>query len=466
MGKKITIKLILAYFAAAVSMFILLNIYGARQLETSLLQSRKELLYQEAVLIATDYGENYYKTNATLQDLKKQLKSIDQFIDVRVMMTNVRGTVFIDTRSEESLQLTDYAEDLFSYQYIENLYAPGLSSSPVLIVTEPFYSNYTIRGYVCLVVTMDSIDEDTVYYMNFINKAYLIFLLVLFVIFVWVYIAAVWPLRFLKQSAVMYARGNYSYRPKVRFYDEYKEIAEAMQYTVEEVERLEQYQKKFVANVSHDFRSPLTSIKGYVEAIKDGTIPYEAQERYLDVILFETDRLTKLTTDLLNLNRMDTKAELEISVFDLNEMIKKTAASFEGVCTKKKITLDLIFSSDKTYVSADFSRIQQVLYNLLDNAIKFSNQDSTVVISVEEKGSKAFTSMKDFGIGIPKDAIKKIWERFYKTDLSRGKDKRGTGLGLSITKEIIQAHNENINVISTEGVGTEFIFSLPRAEQP
>ncbi len=107
------------------------------------------------------------------------------------------------------------------------------------------------------------------------------------------------------------------------------------------------------------------------------------------------------------------------------------------------------------------SKIQQVLYNLLDNAIKFSHIDSAITIETTEKNEKVFISVKDTGIGIPKDSIKKIWERFYKTDLSRGKDKKGTGLGLSIVKEIVLAHNENINVISTEGVGTEFIFTLP-----
>ncbi len=107
------------------------------------------------------------------------------------------------------------------------------------------------------------------------------------------------------------------------------------------------------------------------------------------------------------------------------------------------------------------SKIQRVLYNLIDNAIKFSNADSVITIETTVKNEKIFTSVKDRGIGIPKESLGKIWERFYKTDISRGKDKKGTGLGLVIVKEIIQSHKENINVISTEGVGTEFIFSLP-----
>ena len=111
------------------------------------------------------------------------------------------------------------------------------------------------------------------------------------------------------------------------------------------------------------------------------------------------------------------------------------------------------------------TKIQQVLYNLIDNAIKFSNSNSSIKIETSIKNEKVFISVKDSGIGIPKDSLKKIWERFYKTDVSRGKDKRGSGLGLSIVKEIIQAHNENINVISTEGVGTEFIFTLPLSKK-
>ena len=136
-----------------------------------------------------------------------------------------------------------------------------------------------------------------------------------------------------------------------------------------------------------------------------------------------------------------------------------------GEGTESGIRFNLILSGEQLFVTADFSKIQQVLYNLIDNAIKFSHPDSTITIETTEKNDKVFVSVKDTGIGIPKDSLKKIWERFYKTDLSRGKDKRGTGLGLSIVKEIIQAHGENINCISTEGVGTEFIFTLPIAKE-
>ena len=123
----------------------------------------------------------------------------------------------------------------------------------------------------------------------------------------------------------------------------------------------------------------------------------------------------------------------------------------------------MTFADSIQMVYADLGKIQQVLYNLIDNAIKFSHEDSIIYIQTSIRYEKIFISVKDTGIGIPKDSQKKIFERFYKTDLSRGKDKKGTGLGLAIVKEIIQAHGENIDVVSTEGVGTEFIFSLPKA---
>lgn len=226
---------------------------------------------------------------------------------------------------------------------------------------------------------------------------------------------------------------------------------------------MDDYQKKFIANVSHDFRSPLTSIKGYLEAMADGTIPVEMQDKYFKTILFETERLTDLTQDLLTLNQFDTKNMLlDKTSFDIHEVIKNTAATFEGTCTGKRISIKLLFATKVLNVSADKRKIQQVLYNLLDNAIKFSPNDSEIIIETTEHNEKVFVSVKDHGIGIPKKSLNKIWERFYKTDLSRGKDKKGTGLGLSIVKEIIQAHKQNINVVSTEGVGTEFTFSLQK----
>ena len=225
--------------------------------------------------------------------------------------------------------------------------------------------------------------------------------------------------------------------------------------------KTQEYQRQLLANVSHDFRSPLTSIKGYIEAILDGTIPEEMQKKYLNTVLREAKRLSNLTEEILELNRIDSgRFMLDIKPVEINGIIRDTARSFERRCGERNIIIQLIFSDENNYVLADSVKIQQVCYNLIDNAIKFSNNDSEIVVETTKNNGKLMVAVKDSGCGIAADKLQKVWERFYKSDASRGIDKGSSGLGLSIVKEIIKQHKENINVVSTLGVGTTFIFTL------
>lgn len=243
--------------------------------------------------------------------------------------------------------------------------------------------------------------------------------------------------------------------------DELGRLTAAINCLAETVHDSGEYQRKFISNISHDFRSPLTSIKGYVEAMLDGTIPPSMQEKYLGIVVSETERLNKLTEGLLTLNTFDDRGVyLELADFDLIPVIENTVTAQEGLLSRKSLHVETSFPPGSVTVNADLVKIQQVLYNLLDNAIKFSYNDGIIQISVSIRKKLVFVSIKDFGEGIASENLPKIWDRFYKTDTSRGRDKKGTGLGLSIVREIIRAHNQNINVISTQGVGTEFVFSL------
>ena len=301
-------------------------------------------------------------------------------------------------------------------------------------------------------------------------------LIILQIIFVVVYLMCgllllcyqIWvhrPMQQIIKGASEYANGDLAYRIPIKSEDEMGYLAKTLNYMADKINQNGEYQRTFIANVSHDFRSPLTSIKGYVEAILDGTIPPEMQDKYLNIISHEADRLEKLTRGLLVLNDLDErKRMMNIHRFDINDVIKNTANTFEGTCSKRNITLELLLSGRELFVEADLEQIQQVLYNLLDNAIKFSNDNSSINIETSVKNDHVFVSVKDHGVGIPKESLSKVWDRFYKSDASRGKDRKGTGLGLSIVKEIIKAHDQNINVISTEGVGTEFIFTLKRVK--
>ena len=328
----------------------------------------------------------------------------------------------------------------------------------------PITSGFNIVGYVVINMPESTI-TDRVYQTfntNYLTLAIAMVLSLSMLILYFVHIHA--PINELTKATVEYGKGNLSYRIQSKHNDEIGRLAASLDYMAQELNEMDKFQQKFLSNISHDFRSPLTSIKGYLEAIEDGTIPPEMINKYINIVLFETDRLTKLTSNILTLNELDPKSvRLDISTFDVNSVIKHTIETLEGTCKKKNIKFSLTFAGNVENVKADKQKIQQVIYNLIDNAIKFSHDNSFIYVTVKEKGEKAQISIKDTGSGIAKEDIDKIWDRFYKSDASRGRDKKGSGLGLSIVKEIIQAHEEHIDVISTKDVGTEFIFTLALA---
>jgi signal transduction histidine kinase len=334
-----------------------------------------------------------------------------------------------------------------------------------LSVIAPIINNYKTRGYVIIHKSAAQIDEDA---NSMLNISYLMLIVILFlslIILIFFTEVVYRPLRRIIEATEQYASGNMHYELNVEGEDEMGYLAASLGYMARTVASFEDDQKKFIANVSHDFRSPLTSIRGFLEAMLDGTIPPEMHEHYLGVVLNETERLTKLTNGLLTLNNLNTRGMiLQMTDWNINDVIRKVAASFEQVCRGKGIRIRLILSGEVLYVHADMDKIQQVLYNLVDNAIKFSSNNSEIEIETTEKGGKVFVSVKDNGIGIPKEDQNQIWERFYKSDLSRGKDKKGTGLGLSIVREIIRALGENISLLSTQGVGSKFTFTLRRSD--
>lgn len=462
---RIPLKLIFCYLIGSVFMFGIVNIYGVSNLTKKLVEEEVKSLHSNATSIIKEYVKPYYESQMGIADKREMnmnLKAVDSLLNARIWVVDSQGIIISDTRSNLEIDINYIDENFLDNVFIENAYYKGIFTEPMLCVIQSMPSyNYTVKCYVCISTPMKAIEDRSIYIMDVFNLCLLILLAVLFFVFIYIYIFSAIPVNRMIKITKEYSKGNFDALMNIRSHDEYGELADAIEYMMKDLQNKDDYQKNFVANISHDFRSPLTSIRGYAEAMKDGTISYDQQGKYLDIILFETERLNKLTTNLLTLNSFELNgAMLDIRSFDINDVIKKTVEAFEGICTKKKIVLKLQFSEKETYVEADIGKIQQVLHNLIDNAIKFSNTDASIRITTEEKGSKVYIAIRDYGIGIPKDNINKIWERFYKSDLSRGRDKKGTGLGLSITKEIISAHKENISVISTEGVGTEFIFTL------
>ena len=424
-------------------------------------------LYEEASLVSSDYLSLYFTEDISIGDAYLQLSAMEKRLSSSIWFLNKDGELLTAANGKDYPSIPSVITDFNPLENGTSQYKisdyHGHFSEDVFTVITPVTSGYTPKGYLLIHKYVSDIDPLHKDFMKSVYITFLVIYLLSFSILLAFRFIVYRPLRKITEAAKQYASGNLDYEIPIKTEDEMGYLSSSLNYMSSQLQDMDDYQKKFVANVSHDFRSPLTSIRGYVQAMADGTIPPEFQEKYLNIILFETERLTDLTRDLLTLNEFDTKnLLLNKQIFDIHDTIKQVAASFEGACTQKRISIELLLAGKHLNVYADHRKIQQVLYNLLDNAIKFSDDDSIITIETTERAGKVFTSVKDYGIGIPRNALGKIWERFYKTDLSRGKDKKGTGLGLAIVKEAIQAHGENINVISTEGVGTEFVFSLPK----
>ena len=472
MKLSIYVKFIIIYVVAAILGFVFVTEGTSRMIMNHMTTEKADILYREAVLLSTDYAEEYYrsKSASSLETIHSHLNAISTYLNADIWMIDIDGRIILESgqklvTTEDAFRIMDNFDPTSfgtSYYMTGNFF--GEFEKDTLSVISPINYNLRVRGYLVIHTDMGNLYAEKEAMLNIVYLTLAVLLGISFIALLIVGYLIYYPMKKITRATKEYAIGNLTYEVDLDTEDEFGHLADSMNFMAKELNDRESYERKFIANISHDFRSPLTSIKGYVEAMMDGTIPVEFQEKYFNIVLFETDRLKKLTEELLTLNSFGSKrGMLDISTFDINAIIKNTAASFEGRCRGRKISIELLFESWHEPVQADMSKIQQVLYNLIDNAIKFSNDNSIIEVETTVKHEKVFVSVKDHGAGIPKDSQKKIWERFYKTDTSRGKDKRGTGLGLAIVKEIIQAHGEHINVISTEGVGTEFTFSLPKA---
>ncbi len=469
MRRTLYLKLVLAYIIFAFFGFIVVATITSSMTLEHLKRDRADTLYKEAVLIADSYAADLYNSEITLESVWRQITAIGTYVNADIWIVNPSGLIVLNSSEEldieNSVTIPNFSPTITgdSFYTVGNFW--GMFDEEMISAFAPITSQYKVKGYVIIHASMQELEDSCNSLLN-ISYITLVILFLLSLIILLFFTEIVYlPLRKITRATEQYAAGNFRYECQVDSDDEIGYLAASLSYMASEVAKSEDNQKRLVANISHDFRSPLTSMRGYLEAMLDGTIPPEQHEKYIQVVLNETDRLTKLTNSLLTLNNLNTKGMiLDRTDFDINKVIRDTAESFGGTCRQKLIKIELVLTGDEMIVNADMVKIQQVLYNLVDNAIKFSHKNSSIKIETTEKSNKLFVSVKDNGIGIPADSLKLIWDRFYKTDLSRGKDKRGTGLGLSITKEIIRAHNENINVISTEGIGTEFIFTLEKKE--
>lgn len=272
------------------------------------------------------------------------------------------------------------------------------------------------------------------------------------------------PIKQIGDAAKEYAQGRFNIRVNVDGQDEIAELGRAFNNMASSLATHEENRNTFIANVSHDLRTPMTTISGFVDGILDGTIPPEQQNHYLQTISGEVHRLSRLVNSLLQVSRLESGAKLRVSEFNLTEKARQVLLSLIGKIEAKKIDVDFEGGEEDLFVLADPDAIHQVLYNLLDNAAKFTEQGGKITVQIAAiRGRKAQVRVTNTGQSIPPEEIPHIFERFYKSDRSRGLDKTGTGLGLYIVKTVLDKHGESISVTSSPETGTTFCFSLSLA---
>lgn len=259
-----------------------------------------------------------------------------------------------------------------------------------------------------------------------------------------------------------YATGDFRKRIEVKGNNELAELGNAMNSMAQSLSALEYSRRSFVANVSHELKTPMTTIGGFIDGILDGTIPQEEEDKYLKIVSNEVKRLARLVSSMLNLSKIEAgELSLNLKKVDISSLIFNTLLSFEQLINQKSIDIKGLGTMNSFHINADEGLLNQVIYNLIDNAVKFTPESGFIHVSADQNSKHTVVTITNSGAGVPADEIERIFERFYKVDKSRGLDTKSTGLGLYIVKSIVEMHGGTVEASSEIGKYTRFRFTLP-----
>ena len=330
----------------------------------------------------------------------------------------------------------------------------------------PIYNGEEVTG--CVFVTARQLRVNTA--MRGILFTYLIcglsVLLFAFVLLYFITRQITRPLNEMSKAARAYANGDFSLRISEAPEGELGALATTFNQMADNLDRLETMRRGFIADVSHELRTPMTTISGFIDGILDGTIPKELEQKYLLLVSEEVRRLSRLVNTLLDVARIQSgEISYQMQPFALTEVVHRVVLTMEDRIQDAKIRLDLHLPEEEAYAMGDRDAIYRVLYNLMDNAVKFTPQEGEITVGMHRKAGKWMVAVRNTGVGIPEQEVGRIFERFYKTDKSRGENRKGVGLGLYMVRNIISAHGEDLFVTSKEGDFAEFAFSLKEAQE-
>lgn len=456
---------------------VLVNAYNRNE-KTQLLMENTQSIAKSvnSTLIAQEMNDTY---SVEKEMICKSLKIISNSIDADVFVCDIEGRIimckeragslpFFGSFSQCPYHSNYYIGDNILQRVYESSYTGkgNVNGETSYIVGYPVYSENQIIGSV-FATTETNVDSLTFAVLRMFMLSAFVCLFLGFICIWHLTRSFVRPLQEMSKAAKQFAVGDFSYRVKVTGNDELADLGKAFNDMADALDTLESSRRSFVSNVSHELRTPMTSIGGFIDGILDGTIPKDKADYYLEIVSGEIKRLTRLVVTMLNMSKIESGSfEMKSQNYDITDQIIHILLTFEQKIEEKHIEILGLEDLPPTYINADRDMIYQVVYNICDNAVKFTNDGGYIKVSLFDLNDKIEVHIKNSGIGIKQEELSRVFERFYKVDKSRGLDAKGAGLGLYIVKMMVEMHSGNIYARSDDEETAEFVFTLPKNYTP
>ena len=463
------------FFTAATILLLALTVLGASfqiQVNQYMEDATVSGLQQDAAVIANLAAAYSVDGSLSSRDLLLNLDIVSQVTDADVIICDTDGYIIL---CSDALSGCDHEGWQLNTEYLDTVIKNGgYSATGVIknlytderyVVSSPIINGEEAKG----IVLVSSPTATTNQILNRISNIFLtaaVFVVLISVLAVTAFARRESrPLRHMAKVATDFGHGNLKARVKLEedYSEEMEELALAFNNMAVSLQKSEYQRQEFVANVSHELKTPMTTISGYIDGILDGTIPEERRDHYLHIVSDETKRLSRLVRSMLDISQLQKEEgipEEKKMHFDLEECAGQVLITFEKKINDKHLDVDVDFPEHPVYTMANRDYITQVVYNLLDNAVKFCPEGGTLGLKIREGGNKAYVSISNDGDTIPPDELPLVFDRFHKLDKSRSQNRDGWGLGLYIVKTIVCSHGEDISVSSKDGK-TEFTFTMP-----
>lgn len=401
--------------------------------------------------------------------LVRELSAFNKYLGVSLIIVdnnfNVRATFGIDNLTNKSIKILNQEKVINGEKVILRGKLNDIFSETVITLAYPLilndYRGDTVIGALLLSTPIAELHQSI---SDLAKITLLVCAIGISIGFILIYLFSkkmTIRIKDINNAAKVIAEGDFEKRIEVTNNDEISELCETFNNMAESLSNQERVRNEFISNISHDLRTPITTIRGFLQSILDGTAKEEKRIRYINIVMEETLRLSKMTNDLLDLNRIQMLGiEVIKEEFDINDLIRKIITNFEERIKENQISVVMNLYEKKSIVIADRDKIERVIYNLIDNSIKFIKEAPVLKIETKRKDKKILVKIKDNGMGIKESEKNKVFERFFKEDETRELYKGGSGLGLSIVRAFIEAHGETIILNTKEDEGCEFIFSM------